>query len=338
MASATDFRISFIVDYFDPQASLTRQYQLLFFRGDNSVEMYDLKNKRVFLKRCPYPTLSEKELFVGATVTIHSRLLKIVDYGDIATKTIFSSKNENVALIVHGRATYNVGAVVDSITSSDARILNFRLVDFPRATAQDLGLKTTRCFAIHMTGGNATTKAEALVAKFGDIAVFVDSNDVQLINDIAFRNAQPTATLENCAVCVIKPHAIASNQGGAILQRLLDEGFDITALAQVTMSVADAEDFLEVYKGVVPEYRKLVEHMSGAPCWAIELRAENAIAALRAVCGPHDPEVCRVLFPTTIRAQFGTDRVKNAVHCTDLPEDGPLESEFFFSLMHAKQQ
>lgn len=27
---------------------------------------------------------------------------------------------------------------------------------------------------------------------------------------------------------------------------------------------------------------------------------------------------------------FGQDKVKNAVHCTDLPEDGALESGFFF--------
>ena len=30
---------------------------------------------------------------------------------------------------------------------------------------------------------------------------------------------------------------------------------------------------------------------------------------------------------TTLRAQYGLDRVRNAVHCTDLPEDGLLEVE-----------
>lgn len=45
----------------------------------------------------------------------------------------------------------------------------------------------------------------------------------------------------------------------------------------------------------------------------------------RAICGPHDPEIARTIRPGTIRAKFGIDRVKNAVHCTDLPEDGVLE-------------
>ena len=36
-------------------------------------------------------------------------------------------------------------------------------------------------------------------------------------------------------------------------------------------------------------------------------------------------EIARHLRPRTIRAIFGTDKVKNAVHCTDLPDDGRLE-------------
>lgn len=36
-------------------------------------------------------------------------------------------------------------------------------------------------------------------------------------------------------------------------------------------------------------------------------------------------EIARHLRPRTIRARFGKDKIKNAVHCTDLPEDGILE-------------
>lgn len=35
--------------------------------------------------------------------------------------------------------------------------------------------------------------------------------------------------------------------------------------------------------------------------------------------------VAQELRPTSLRARFGSDRVRNAVHCSDLPEDGPLE-------------
>lgn len=36
-------------------------------------------------------------------------------------------------------------------------------------------------------------------------------------------------------------------------------------------------------------------------------------------------EIARHLRPRTLRALFGVDKVRNAVHCTDLPEDGLLE-------------
>ena len=41
--------------------------------------------------------------------------------------------------------------------------------------------------------------------------------------------------------------------------------------------------------------------------------------------------------PETIRAKFGVDRVRNAIHCTDLPEDGVLESEYFFDILSDRQ-
>ena len=45
-----------------------------------------------------------------------------------------------------------------------------------------------------------------------------------------------------------------------------------------------------------------------------------------------DSEIAKSLRPNSLRAKFGVDRVKNAIHCTDLPEDGVLECEYFFKI------
>ena len=41
------------------------------------------------------------------------------------------------------------------------------------------------------------------------------------------------------------------------------------------------QEFLEVYKGVVPEYNQLVEEFTNGPCIAFEVRQENVVASLR---------------------------------------------------------
>ena len=94
--------------------------------------------------------------------------------------------------------------------------------------------------------------------------------------------------------------------------------------------------FFEVYKGVLPEYSSIIEHVTSGPVIAMEIRQENVVNALRSLVGPHDPEIAKILRPNTIRSMFGKDRVKNAVHCTDLSEDGVLEVQYFFELLQEK--
>jgi len=64
----------------------------------------------------------------------------------------------------------------------------------------------------------------------------------------------------------------------------------------------------------------------------MEIRQENVVETFRSLSGPMDPEIAKSLRPNTLRARFGVDRVRNAVHCTDLPEDGVLESQYFFQI------
>ena len=99
-----------------------------------------------------------------------------------------------------------------------------------------------------------------------------------------------------------------------------------------TLDRPTAEEFFEVYKGVLPEFIGMVEHMTQGPCIVMEVRQENAVRSFRDLCGPMDPEIARNLRPNTIRGKFGETRTVNAIHCSDLEEDGTLEVEYFFSI------
>lgn len=157
--------------------------------------------------------------------------------------------------------------------------------------------------------------------------------------DIVFNSgtfSKPTALLNNCSCLLIKPHAIKSGVAGQILDKVLEEGFEVSALQLFNLDLPTAEEFFEVYKGVLPEFLPMVEQMTTGPCIALEVRQENVVPAVRKLCGPHDPEIAKHLRPDSLRAKFGNDRVENSVHCTDLPEDGVLDCEYFFSIMQGK--
>jgi nucleoside-diphosphate kinase len=86
MSRANEERYVFETEWFDIQASLIRKYLFTFYPADNTIEMYDLKLKKVFLKRMACPGVSVDELFIGSVVTVYSRQLKLVEYGDLFTR------------------------------------------------------------------------------------------------------------------------------------------------------------------------------------------------------------------------------------------------------------
>ena len=64
----------------------------------------------------------------------------------------------------------------------------------------------------------------------------------------------------------------------------------------------------------------------------------TVVTAFRKACGPSNPEIGRVLYPDSLRAKYGGINIEeNAIHCSDLEEDGLMEVEYFFTLMQPYQ-
>lgn len=77
------------MDWYDEQASLIRCYTLNYFPTTNMIEMYDVKNSRIFLKKMECPGIKLEDFYKGAKVTILSRVMKVTDYGDVRTRNRF---------------------------------------------------------------------------------------------------------------------------------------------------------------------------------------------------------------------------------------------------------
>lgn len=82
----------------------------------------------------------------------------------------------------------------------------------------------------------------------------------------------PTAAFNNCTCCVIKPHVVNEGRAGQVIDMILQEGFEISSLEMFTLDRPTAEEFFEVYKGVLPEFVGMVEHMTTGPCIVLEIR------------------------------------------------------------------
>ena len=56
-----------------------------------------------------------------------------------------------------------------------------------------------------------------------------------------------TALFSNCTCCVIKPHAVNAGQAGLIIDKILEEGFEISSMQMFHLDKPTAEEFLEIY-------------------------------------------------------------------------------------------
>ncbi len=318
-----DSRYCFIVEWYDPAASLCRQYQLIYYTSDGTIEMYDLKNRRTFLKRCDYPAVSEKDLYKGGVITVYSRQLTIKDYGDKFTASMFETISASVSVNVATQALPSMGRIIDAISSSELVVSELRLL------SDGLALK--------LTGSTATESWAALQeqinGQLGDGSVTTLGGDV-------FAGGLPKADVgaaEHSSLLLVRAHAVKKGNLGRIVDQVLGSGFEVVNAKMVHLTRPNAGEFLEVYKGVVPECTDWVEELVSGKVVALQLRfasaPESTVLAVRELCGAHDPEIAQHLHPNSLRALYGESKVKNAVHCTDLPEDGPLEVDYFFKIL-----
>lgn len=82
----------------------------------------------------------------------------------------------------------------------------------------------------------------------------------------------PTAAFNNCSCCIIKPHIVQEGLAGQVIDMILQEGFEISSMQMFSLDKPTAEEFFEVYKGVLPEFVGMIEHMTSGPCIALEIR------------------------------------------------------------------
>jgi nucleoside-diphosphate kinase len=135
--------------------------------------------------------------------------------------------------------------------------------------------------------------------------------------------------MSNRTFTMIKPDAFSKGNSGAIIDRIIKDGFRIVALKLMKLSPEKAGEFYAVHKAR-PFFGELVDFMSSGPIIAAILEKDNAVLDFRKLIGATDPAKAD---EGTIRKLYAASVGENAIHGSDSDENAKIESDFFFSIL-----
>ncbi|XP_013384234.1 nucleoside diphosphate kinase 7-like [Lingula anatina] len=337
--STQDERYAFIAEWYDPNAALIRRYQFLYYPKDNTIEMY-----YVYLPLSLFGLVYKLLKIITLGMIKPDSMKKMGEILDLIFKNGFLitkmkkvslSRNEALEFYQEHQSKMFFNTLIQYITSGpvmafelmgENAVEKWRNLLGPTDSAE---ARSEAPYSIRARFGTDKTQN----ACHGSDSAASAARELEFFFPAGSAGRRNTAVFSDCTCGVIKPHAVLSGVAGQIINKILDTGFEISAIAMFHMERANAEEFYEVYKGVVQEYSSMVDELTSGPCIALEIRAQNAHHQFREMCGPADPEIARHLRPRTLRAMYGRDKVQNAIHCTDLPEDALLEVEYFFKIL-----
>jgi len=129
------------------------------------------------------------------------------------------------------------------------------------------------------------------------------------------------------SLILIKPDAVQRGLGGAILNRLEDNGLKLAGLKMLKMDEELALKHYAPHKDK-PFFNSLVNYITSGPVLAAVFEADNAVARAREIMGTTDPSNAEA---GTIRKDYGLDIEKNSVHGSDSVTTAENEIKLFFN-------
>ena len=133
--------------------------------------------------------------------------------------------------------------------------------------------------------------------------------------------------MNNQTFAIIKPDAVKNGYTGKIIDRIINNDFNILGLKLIRMTRSQAEGFYEIHSDK-PFFSELTEFMSSDKCVVIALKKEDAVNQWRKLIGATNPSEAD---KGTIRKDFASSLGENAVHGADSDANAVREIGFFFS-------
>jgi len=153
-----------------------------------------------------------------------------------------------------------------------------------------------------------------------DASVSVDQVFTQVYDLFSKQFTQTTYAM-------IKPDAFASRD--SIISEISKNGFTIAASKEFRFSKEQAEQFYGEHKGK-SFYDGLISFMTSGSVVGLALRRTDAVVEWRRLAGPTNTQKAKEDAPNSMRARFGTDGTRNAVHGSDAVDSARRELTIVF--------
>ena len=139
---------------------------------------------------------------------------------------------------------------------------------------------------------------------------------------------------QEATLALIKPDAVQAGMAGDILGEIAGEGLEVLAQKEMVLTARCVEE-LYGHLREQPQFPELVAFMTGGPSICLALSrpdqgGQGPVEALRSLVGPCDATLARAEAPSCLRARYGTDALRNAIHASGSREQAARELELCF--------
>lgn len=134
----SNVRYTFKGEWREVENCKVTEFLITYFAADGSIELFDIKKHRLFLKRNKCHQVVLKDLFVGNSVNIFSRQINITDYGDSTTQQRLSVKMQKTFGLIKPNQIRNLGAVLEAVHEGGFTISRMRMINLTRDQGLDL--------------------------------------------------------------------------------------------------------------------------------------------------------------------------------------------------------
>ncbi|KYN08336.1 Nucleoside diphosphate kinase 7 [Cyphomyrmex costatus] len=256
-------RYVFEAEWYDKVACILKKFYLYYYPSDNTVELFDLKTRKTFLRRTTCEGIKAKDFYVGSVITIFSRCIKITDYADACTKTKLETQLQKVFVLLKPDVIDKMGEILKMIINCDFHITNLKMI---RLTADDIA---ESCF-IEKDVVDKTSVINYLIS--GPVVA------LELLGGNGITRWQELAGPED------------SNHARLTAASSLRARYGKDEIHNAVYGSKDSETVMQA----------MVAELQSGPCIVLEVNCKNEspniVADFRNLCGPMDPAKVEYFF------------------------------------------